>query len=717
MKRLTVFSVILLSACGSGGSSGSLGTIPSPPQENSAPVIISIPEQYAKEKTLYTYQISSIDSDGDTVTYSLVNGPSGATIDGSSGLFSWIPTPEQGGIQQIKIKASDGKISVFQDYTVQVQTTEVVALQFISSAVGGSIEITDNNTGLSGVKLDIPAGALPADTVITIGRISNPAHLPPSALAVELAPSMAFTKPVQITLPYTDVFLNELRISDVTELSVFTFNDSSGSWNEVKTIAADTVKQTITAQIEHFSVFTLGRKAIATVSDCRLFGNQSNFLIAEKGTIAGFWNNSGKNLLILHGICSSEPYFASPISPDDFIEYFKTHGNYTNILFYNYPSSQYIEGNASWLAAEILRKNKAVKFDVVAHSMGGLVARWLNEQYILKYPLHYLNNIEDLVMVGTPNFGSPQAVLSDFLSTLIFQNQPSASQLVEGSLFYQSLNVGLGSEILDHSNARYYWLTGDIGEGTDSVVPVPTTDQLGYLNLSGHRTFGPSNGSPPYDHTSLHEKCANNGICEEIIKFLAPGVSVIDTAPSSFTTSTEATFTFHSTNDGERFECSLDSETFGTCISPKVYHNLKVGPHLFSVRVAEFLSNNEVSSTALQWTILEPFSNPGTIILRGIVHLTTPLRQDPRPIGTVAVSNRFYYTLSVANPGNFSFPGIPTGSGYTVVYHDPSNGSADVTCSINIPDSTILTISGSTGGTCTQEVGNPGELVLNIQAK
>ncbi|GJD23682.1 hypothetical protein RIVM261_086380 [Rivularia sp. IAM M-261] len=55
----------------------------------------------------YSYQVGATDLDGDTLTYSLVSAPAGATIDATTGKLVW--TPDATGEYAFKVKVADGK--------------------------------------------------------------------------------------------------------------------------------------------------------------------------------------------------------------------------------------------------------------------------------------------------------------------------------------------------------------------------------------------------------------------------------------------------------------------------------------------------------------------------------------------------------------------------------------------------------------------------------
>ena len=82
------------------------------------PVITSTPVTSATKDQPYSYNVNATDSDGDTLTYSLTNKPSGMTINSSSGMISWIPSDE--GYFNVTVRAYDGELSDTQSFTITV---------------------------------------------------------------------------------------------------------------------------------------------------------------------------------------------------------------------------------------------------------------------------------------------------------------------------------------------------------------------------------------------------------------------------------------------------------------------------------------------------------------------------------------------------------------------------------------------------------------------
>lgn len=91
----------------------------------------------------YVYEVRGIDADSDTLTYSLVSAPPGATIDSQTGKLIW--TPPATGEYAFKIKVADGKGGEdIQEY--QLNVLDPNRLPSISSNPGGNATVGQNYT-------------------------------------------------------------------------------------------------------------------------------------------------------------------------------------------------------------------------------------------------------------------------------------------------------------------------------------------------------------------------------------------------------------------------------------------------------------------------------------------------------------------------------------------------------------------------------------------
>ena len=81
---------------------------PPPPPPNQPPVLAAISNQTVDEGVPLAVQAAASDPDGDTITYSLSGGPSGAAINPNTGLFTWTPDPYSStGTYSITVVATD----------------------------------------------------------------------------------------------------------------------------------------------------------------------------------------------------------------------------------------------------------------------------------------------------------------------------------------------------------------------------------------------------------------------------------------------------------------------------------------------------------------------------------------------------------------------------------------------------------------------------------
>lgn len=126
---------------------------------NRTPVIESDPITTAKEGAIYTYDVEAVDTDGDTLEFSLLVHLTGMTINTTTGVITWTPTEDQVGENEVVVKVSDGSKSTTQSFTVTVEkallTSIVVLPTSMEIEAGNSDTITsvtahyDNGTEAS----------------------------------------------------------------------------------------------------------------------------------------------------------------------------------------------------------------------------------------------------------------------------------------------------------------------------------------------------------------------------------------------------------------------------------------------------------------------------------------------------------------------------------------------------------------------------------------
>lgn len=165
--------------------------------------------------------------------------------------------------------------------------------------------------------------------------------------------------------------------------------------------------------------------------------------ISGKLTLDGWRKNAliADPVVIVPGILGSAKLFGvwklDPILHiyDNLVESFEKNGYEKNQNLFEFPyewrnSNEITAGNLKTKIGDIVAQTKISRVDVIAHSMGGLVARTYIEGG------NYDNNIDQLITLGTPHRGSPKSYLSweggelgvkfdDYILERIFSNEAS----------------------------------------------------------------------------------------------------------------------------------------------------------------------------------------------------------------------------------------------------------------------------------------------------
>lgn len=115
-------------------------------------------------------------------------------------------------------------------------------------AAGGTIASGGNIT------VDIPAGALAANTELTLQEVTN--TLPGSpGKSFRLEPEgIKFAKPITLTIPYTDELLADTIQPEALFLA---YQDKAGGWRFMAQSRVDKANRTVKVETDHFSDWTL----------------------------------------------------------------------------------------------------------------------------------------------------------------------------------------------------------------------------------------------------------------------------------------------------------------------------------------------------------------------------------------------------------------------------------------------------------------------------
>lgn len=134
---------------------------------NRAPILGSIGNQTVAEGSLLSFVISATDPDGDSLTYSASNLPSGATFDPATRSFSWTPGYTQSGTYpNVRFEVSDGSAVDYELITIDVSNTNrapvLAPIGDKDAVVGSLLTFTVSATDADGDSLTYSASNLPA---------------------------------------------------------------------------------------------------------------------------------------------------------------------------------------------------------------------------------------------------------------------------------------------------------------------------------------------------------------------------------------------------------------------------------------------------------------------------------------------------------------------------------------------------------------------------
>src|SRR5215813_5711566 len=118
-----------------------------------------------------------------------------------------------------------------------------------------------------GVRLDVPAGALRADTTLSITPLAAGAMAPVDQGLINTTPGpragyrmgppgQRFASPISITLPYDPASLPDGQSDG--NVTILWFDTVAQRWTPLKRVSIDRRNQTVTARTDHFTDFITG---------------------------------------------------------------------------------------------------------------------------------------------------------------------------------------------------------------------------------------------------------------------------------------------------------------------------------------------------------------------------------------------------------------------------------------------------------------------------
>jgi hypothetical protein len=243
-------------------------------------------------------------------------------------------------------------------------------------------------------------------------------------------------------------------------------------------------------------------------------------------------------------------------------------------------------------------------------------------------------------------------------------------------------------------------------EANSSVVINDGTTTLGTVTAdgTGHWSYGPSSALSDGTHTftATDTDLAGNSSTSSgfavVIDTSAPD-TVIDSGPSSTTTSTSATFNWHGVDTGsgiDHYAYTIDGGAAQTTTATSVtFNGLALGDHTFTVDAVDVAGNADPSAATDTWHINSPD-------LGGPTGLLFAINQN----GNAGPSNigSFVETGDPDSVDTFTYSGTFSGTG---------TASVSSTGILSAPNSGL--VSGTLAVTVTDQAGNHFATDFNLQ--
>jgi len=136
---------------------------------NAAPILGGIGNKSVNENQTLSFTVSATDADGDSLTYSAIGLPDGATFTGQT--FAWTPGFTQAGSYSVTFTVSDGKTQDSQTITISVVNVNrpptLAAIGDRSISEDETLALTISGTDPDGTVLTYSASGLPVGATFT----------------------------------------------------------------------------------------------------------------------------------------------------------------------------------------------------------------------------------------------------------------------------------------------------------------------------------------------------------------------------------------------------------------------------------------------------------------------------------------------------------------------------------------------------------------------
>ncbi|MDO8740396.1 MAG: hypothetical protein Q7J54_02345 [Candidatus Woesearchaeota archaeon] len=436
--------------------------------------------------------------------------------------------------------------------------SETSVSAFVKAEEGATLQMEDYG-------LTIPPGALKYDTTAEIGKST---YIFPTVEGVDATSDVLYVdlnnsslnSEIYITLPFSQSSsktksktLESLSTQDFLDSLVGIIYNRNSDTFSMDNMTLDPVKDLMTISYSYNQAMDRIECSTASIPNLVQTANldTNNFTQTDL-------DSADPVCLLIHGFTDSTlRAFGTDSDTTTLRSYLKSiYGG--RIWAFDYPSGKNARTNVATLEGKVNALNPKFEFDIVAHSMGGVLAR--------DYARRNQSRVRKLAALGAPNEGVPAGAYENafnqrmhgivaFLAAITPPWSPGAKDLLEGSSYLlNDLNTNIGGISAKYctvaGNSDSWWIAGD----DDGLVPVSSVHIDDGSPIQ--RETPESIESYTKDGTNHGDLVAQSGGCFDwVINFLNASTIISGEGKILFTSNRDGDYEIHKVNsDGSELE-------------------------------------------------------------------------------------------------------------------------------------------------------------------
>ncbi|MFZ5469810.1 MAG: Kelch repeat-containing protein [Myxococcota bacterium] len=182
------------------------------PGTNRAPVLSAIGNRTVVEGANLSFTVTATDPDGDALTFSASNLPSGATFNPATRAFSWTPAVGQAGVYSVTISVSDGVLSDSETFSMTVTAAPPPNRPPVLDSIGNRTVVESSTLSFAATATDPDGDAL----TFSASNLPSGATFNPATRAFSWTPSVGQAGVYSVTISVSDGVLSDAETFSIT---------------------------------------------------------------------------------------------------------------------------------------------------------------------------------------------------------------------------------------------------------------------------------------------------------------------------------------------------------------------------------------------------------------------------------------------------------------------------------------------------------------------